>query len=1213
MSIPQSLIKSLRDGKLIPFVGAGVSKSVLRKNGSRLYPDWKELLTLAADALDAEKKGNDAILVRALLNIDQPKYLDAAQHARTALGPIWFNFLKTNLNPSSDQLDEASLALPKAIWSLGSELIITTNYDRVLEWSSPKSRDCLDLDIESKAELAALLRNGPNQPTVWHLHGKISNVAELILTTDDYGRLYPQDGETRYRTALESLKHHLASKSLLFIGFSFDDQYFDTQFQYIREIFTGATGPHFILLREGDLTRSKEFREAGIEVVTYRDFGSPLIELLDNISRQAATDQSQPNPSEHNALPAAPLAAATNDRNIKIAILFAAPIDKNYTYDALRELRKLKADITLIHLSLSALNNLDAFDYVFVLSKVSRMKIAIEDEMLSTRWISLKDLEDNIGNENLRGTFVFLDHQKQTELDLADLEKLTQPTIIFPALDKSQISSFSFKIFRKHIFDYVEESFGANLDRLTVNTLNGEQSLTTKTSSLPANIDRRTTENYVGRRTDLENLCRKIIELRGEHDILTIKGSGGLGKTITIKRLAVELADRNLFCDGIDFIDCEFVGDIKAFEDNLARCFNLENALNLTNQIREQYGDQDRLIILDNVETLLHLDSTDQIKQFMTFISEYATIVTTSRELVGLECERLYELRPFTTDEGYDLFVRELPWGDKITNEDKRIIRQDILESLLDNNPLAIKLVTRNIPHGKNFYHLRSELETDFFQKVSQSELEVFDSISDTNIERKKSLYGSINFSYQYLTDKEKVAFELLSLFPDGINLENFKKISQDTKSDSDTRNKIHNAEKLLITDPIIRALENKSLIQVDNNKIKLQSIIGKFAEQRFLQRSESDHKRYYKNAFDYNRSFAAGLAGSFRRHAYSLVKIFNSHQNNFIKSIQYSTNIEFDHKEFLSYLDDLHVLFNAITGTKQLIQALQEQNFRFDDEKEQLCYDTIMLNLEYYAGNFAGAYHRLQEILPLSQLQNLAPDNPVERLACLNAIHLYSYEGESLLAAKFDCSFKRHLSGYPKDFFQLGYFNEELLSRSPIDFISLDVMYSAGILTPELVNTYIKQGIFEKSHLEMTQVHYIKGKMGLLKRQSIKSLVAVNPYTEGLIQLMHAFTEKDDDAKETYFEHAMQYLLHIKYYYVEALYFYAQFLQNTTKTSKFNEVFQLGIKLAREYHYRFLIYRFEELTVTTSQKYDMNRYPLPEEVDFDGYARFLLKTVWRN
>ena len=296
-------------------------------------------------------------------------------------------------------------------------------------------------------------------------------------------------------------------------------------------------------------------------------------------------------------------------------------------------------------------------------------------------------------------------------------------------------------------------------------------------------------------------------------------------------------------------------------------------------------------------------------------------------------------------------------------------------------------------------------------------------------------------------------------------------------------------------------------------------------------------------------------------------------------------------------------------------MQVLNEKKFLFDNEKEQLCYDIIILNLDYYSGNFANAYSKLQARLPLVQLANLDYLNNIERTALNKALHLYAYEGETLLAAKYDIAHKRlTFNAYPSKLFWLGYFNIALLSSSSvIGFVTLDIKHSLGLLTQEIINTYIKQGIFEKSHLEMTQVHYIKAKMGLMKKQAIKSLVVVNPYTKGLKQLMYAFVEKEEETKAAYFDNALEHLTHIKYYYVEALYFYAQFLKDSQQKDKFDEIFQMGIGLARKHYYRFQIYKFEQLVADTPSEYDMNNYPLPEELDFDGYANFLLKERRRH
>lgn len=55
MMIPETLKKRLREGKVIPFVGAGVSMSVReREGGGPLFPSWREMLERAAGRLEAE-------------------------------------------------------------------------------------------------------------------------------------------------------------------------------------------------------------------------------------------------------------------------------------------------------------------------------------------------------------------------------------------------------------------------------------------------------------------------------------------------------------------------------------------------------------------------------------------------------------------------------------------------------------------------------------------------------------------------------------------------------------------------------------------------------------------------------------------------------------------------------------------------------------------------------------------------------------------------------------------------------------------------------------------------------------------------------------------------------------------------------------------------------------------------------------------------------
>src|SRR5262245_34098691 len=99
MEIPRTLAERLRTGKNVPFVGAGVSMAVQDKEThASLFPSWKQLLDRAAQRLEEERKGSYAQLVRSLLAIEQPDYLEAARRARDGLGAVWVEFLKEQLD-----------------------------------------------------------------------------------------------------------------------------------------------------------------------------------------------------------------------------------------------------------------------------------------------------------------------------------------------------------------------------------------------------------------------------------------------------------------------------------------------------------------------------------------------------------------------------------------------------------------------------------------------------------------------------------------------------------------------------------------------------------------------------------------------------------------------------------------------------------------------------------------------------------------------------------------------------------------------------------------------------------------------------------------------------------------------------------------------------------------------------------------------------------
>src|SRR5688500_9405434 len=288
MSVPGSLRDKLGEGRVVPFVGAGVSMRVLdRHTREPLFPSWRNLLLGAAERLEYETKPAEANVVRSLLDVQPPDFLDAAKRARQSLGSVWYSFLKDALEIEFERIDPGSLELARRIWRLGSNLVITTNYDDVLRWACPNQADLQSWDIDAPVEQAFMLQQKLLRPVIWHLHGRISNASQVILAPDGYQLLYPEtdgSGKVKYEAALSTLRNQIVSKSLLFIGFSLDDAYLGLQLRSVHEIYKGAVGPHYAVVREEQAERVRSLK---IEPVIVTDFDDSLLTLMTELEAAA--------------------------------------------------------------------------------------------------------------------------------------------------------------------------------------------------------------------------------------------------------------------------------------------------------------------------------------------------------------------------------------------------------------------------------------------------------------------------------------------------------------------------------------------------------------------------------------------------------------------------------------------------------------------------------------------------------------------------------------------------------------------------------------------------------------------------------------------------------------------------------------------------------------------------------------------------------------
>jgi hypothetical protein len=202
----KSLAQKARKGRLVPFLGSGVSVTA----GA---PSWEGLLDNLAESVGLDPRMADQF--RKLSPLDQANILQSlyesepinVEEPKESFGSLVSSFVR---------VERYGLA-PTLLASLPSDGAITLNYDSLFERASAdagRSRAVIPQDptnMEEDTDSRWLLK----------LHGSVSQPDSIVLTRDDYL------GFNANREALSALvKAHLMTHHLLFVGFGLKDDHF---------------------------------------------------------------------------------------------------------------------------------------------------------------------------------------------------------------------------------------------------------------------------------------------------------------------------------------------------------------------------------------------------------------------------------------------------------------------------------------------------------------------------------------------------------------------------------------------------------------------------------------------------------------------------------------------------------------------------------------------------------------------------------------------------------------------------------------------------------------------------------------------------------------------------------------------------------------------------------------------------------------------------
>lgn len=241
---------------LIPFVGAGLSMELG-------MPGWGGFLRSIAPpeiAVEVDKMLNDG------------KYEEAAEKCLLVLkAPAFNEKLRTKFDRRrTDLVDELSNRAAELIPLIARGLVITTNFDKILEAAFERAgRPLNDEECIAGTRYQTLWRlRKKGQRALWKIHGDVLDEQGRVLTRQQYEAAY---GGTDGRSPADALREVAESGSLLIVGASLLTDRTTQCFLEAAEQLGGAS--HFAFLSQPDADkcagRTDQLLNWGIRPIYY--------------------------------------------------------------------------------------------------------------------------------------------------------------------------------------------------------------------------------------------------------------------------------------------------------------------------------------------------------------------------------------------------------------------------------------------------------------------------------------------------------------------------------------------------------------------------------------------------------------------------------------------------------------------------------------------------------------------------------------------------------------------------------------------------------------------------------------------------------------------------------------------------------------------------------------------------------------------------------
>jgi hypothetical protein len=255
MNCPVDLRRLYHARRVVPFVGAGASMSVMWDGGKKRGPSWREMVNKAAELIGADTA--DLLRVRGT-DLQILEYF-RIKHGSLAKLTNWLS------NEFSTATDDDILRSPihRALADLDMcGVMYTTNYDNFLERALARRAKGVhvtasELSIGHDRSLLEIVK----------FHGDFDHPEQMVLSESHYMNRMRLESPMDFK-----LRSDILGRAVLFIGYSFRDPNVDYIFHLVNQLFKqlpdSTSGKRvYIILPDPSEFERLLFQNRNIEVI----------------------------------------------------------------------------------------------------------------------------------------------------------------------------------------------------------------------------------------------------------------------------------------------------------------------------------------------------------------------------------------------------------------------------------------------------------------------------------------------------------------------------------------------------------------------------------------------------------------------------------------------------------------------------------------------------------------------------------------------------------------------------------------------------------------------------------------------------------------------------------------------------------------------------------------------------------------------------------